>query len=290
MQSMTGFGKASVSVYPWTIDVEIKTVNNRYFDFRARIPQVLAELENEVKAICQRAFSRGRIEVSVYFRSSEANRTLIVDREYAAKVYAELKAMHDDFEMNTPISMADITGVDGVMRSEPDAFDIEEVAKPLADCVSMACEKCNEMRRAEGERIRESLVEKLGEIEGHRSHIVMRAPGIVLDEKARLERKMQELLDGHDLDPQIVANEIAVYAQKADIDEEMVRLSSHIKQFHQTLHEKKPVGKTLDFLIQEMNREVNTMSSKSNDTELTTYCIAAKTTIEQLREQIQNVE
>lgn len=287
---MTGFGKASCAVYPWTIDVEVKTVNNRYFDFRVRMPNALNALETAVKQACQLAFVRGRIEVNIAMRSSESNRTLLVDKAYAEKVHAELVALQKTLAIEKPIGLRDIVTVEGVMRSEPEEFDVEDFREATIATVTEACTHCNEMRAAEGERIGDNLLEKLETLEEVRGQIVTRAPQIVSEEQARLRRKVKELLDGRDLDETIVANEIALYAQKADIDEETVRLSSHITQFTETLKSKKPIGKTLDFLIQEMNREVNTMSSKSNDTALTKYCIEGKTIIEQLREQIQNVE
>lgn len=289
--SMTGYGKAAVQTDKFSIDVEIKTVNNRYLDIHTKLPSILNFAEATVNKTVKEKLKRGRCDISIYFKKLNSGNSLTINKDALKHLYEEFKAFQEESGYDVQIPMESFIRLDGVVEKNIEELDEDEINEYLEKTLDEAIEKLLKMRLSEGERLVNNIEEKLNEIEVNLIKTAKRAPELVEEEHQRLRKNIEKLLEGIEtVDENIIANEIALYAQKADIDEEIIRLGSHIEEFRKVLKTDDAIGKTLDFIVQEMNREVNTMSSKSNDTILTNICVSQKTIIEQVREQIQNLE
>lgn len=289
--SMTGYGKSAVQTDKFSIDVEIKTVNNRYLDIHTKLPSILNFAEATVNKTVKEKLKRGRCDISIYFKKLNSGNSLTINKDALKHLYEEFKAFQEESGYDVQIPMESFIRLDGVVEKNIEELDEDEINEYLEKTLDEAIEKLLKMRLSEGERLVNNIEEKLNEIEVNLIKTAKRAPELVEEEHQRLRKNIEKLLEGIEtVDENIIANEIALYAQKADIDEEIIRLGSHIEEFRKVLKTDDAIGKTLDFIVQEMNREVNTMSSKSNDTILTNICVSQKTIIEQVREQIQNLE
>lgn len=289
--SMTGYGKSAVQTDKFSIDVEIKTVNNRYLDIHTKLPSILNFAESTVNKTVKEKLKRGRCDISIYFKKLNSGNSLTINKDALKHLYEEFKAFQEESGYAVQIPMESFIRLDGVVEKNIEELDEDEINEYLEKTLDEAIEKLLKMRLSEGERLVNNIEEKLNEIEVNLIKTAKRAPELVEEEHQRLRKNIEKLLEGIEtVDENIIANEIALYAQKADIDEEIIRLGSHIEEFRKVLKTDDAIGKTLDFIVQEMNREVNTMSSKSNDTILTNICVSQKTIIEQVREQIQNLE
>lgn len=291
LQSMTGYGKAAKETDRWLIEVEVRSMNNRYLDARVKVPSMLAFAEIPVRNRISERLSRGRVELAVYVQSAEMTPQIDLRIDVLARLQKQANEACQRLGMTDTVMLSDLLSVDGVLERTKPVADEEPLLQDLLSVEDQALERLCAMRRAEGERLAQSLKEKCDQLETHLTAVRQRAPELVQDEFQRMKVNVARLLENAaHVDETVLANDIALYAQKSDIDEEMVRLASHLKEFAKLLDSDRAVGKTLDFLIQEMNREVNTMSSKSNDIVLTNSCVEMKALIEQLREQIQNIE
>lgn len=289
--SMTGYGKSAVQTDKFSIDVEIKTVNNRYLDIHTKLPSILNFAEATVNKTVKEKLKRGRCDISIYFKKLNSGNSLTINKDALKHLYEEFKAFQEESGYDVQIPMESFIRLDGVVEKNIEELDEDEINEYLEKTLDEAIEKLLKMRLSEGKRLVNNIEEKLNEIEVNLIKTAKRAPELVEEEHQRLRKNIEKLLEGIEtVDENIIANEIALYAQKADIDEEIIRLGSHIEEFRKVLKTDDAIGKTLDFIVQEMNREVNTMSSKSNDTILTNICVSQKTIIEQVREQIQNLE
>ncbi|MDY3051826.1 MAG: YicC/YloC family endoribonuclease [Ndongobacter sp.] len=291
LQSMTGYGKAAKKTDRWLIEVEVRSVNNRYLDTRVKVPSMLAFAEIPVRNRISERLSRGRVELAVFVQSAEMTPQIDLRIDVLERLQRQAEEARVRLGMTGTVTLSDLLSIDGVLERTKPVTDEEQLLQDLLSVEDQALEHLCAMRRAEGERLAQSLKEKCARLETHLAAVRQRAPELVQDEFQRMKANVARLLENAaHVDEAVLANDIALYAQKSDIDEEMVRLASHLREFAKLLESSRAVGKTLDFLIQEMNREVNTMSSKSNDIALTNSCVEMKALIEQLREQIQNIE
>ena len=291
MFSMTGYGKGEYKEGGIELTVEIKTVNNRYLDVSVKSPKSFNAYEETVRSLVRGSLSRGHADVFVGFndRREQAGR-LTVD-ENAARAYVQaaerLKELFpgiaDDLTLTALLRGAD------VIRTEEDAADDEQVLAALTAALSAALEKLNAMRAREGEKLAADMLARMDTIETLVEEIAARAPCVAENYRAKLFERMREVLADAPVDEARLLSEAAVFADKCNIDEELTRLRSHISQFRAVCREER-VGRKLDFLVQEFNREANTICSKSNDLAVTNAALALKNEIEKIREQVQNIE
>lgn len=294
MHSMTGYGKAALSQGSLRLEGEISTVNNRFLDLYIHLPDPLRFLEPVLRKEVEGRIHRGRVNVTLTDLSQSLEAEYQVNKDALFQIAKDLEDFTEEFissQGGPMLRLDELVKLPGVMVPTLPTID-EETWQTLAmSVVDRALDQVEDLREGEGERLKENLLEKLNSLSDLVSQIDERAPKLVLEEKDRLNKRVEELLSANTpLDEGRLENELAIFAQKAAIDEEIVRLKSHIKSFDETLHKDGPVGKTLDFIIQEMNREVNTIGSKSNDESIRSWTIQGKTRIEEIREQIQNVE
>ena len=291
MFSMTGYGKGEYKEGGIELTVEIKTVNNRYLDVSVKSPKSFNAYEEAVRSLVRGSLSRGHADVFIGFNDRrEQARRLTVD-ENAARAYVQaaerLKELFpgiaDDLTLTALLRGAD------VIRTEEGAADDEQVFAALTAALSAALEKLNAMRAREGEKLAADMLARMDTIETLVGEIAARAPCVAENYRAKLFERMREVLADAPVDEARLLSEAAVFADKCNIDEELTRLRSHISQFRAVCREER-VGRKLDFLVQEFNREANTVCSKSNDLAVTNAALALKNEIEKIREQVQNIE
>ncbi len=289
---MTGFGNAEIEREGRRLSVEIRMVNNRYLDLAIRCPHSLAVYESDFRTLLKDRLTRGHADVYIRYdnlrsdsRSVEVDEGLVTAYLKAAETISGAHEMRNDLGVSTLLRFPDVLKI---TESEDDE---EQIRSLIADVVNLAVDHLIEMRTREGRKIAEDLAEKLETIRAHRETILERAPMVVVEYRDKLKARIEELLSGTaELDEAKLANEVAHFADRCAIDEELVRLGSHISQMEHMLTEEGAVGKKMDFLIQEFNREVNTICSKSNDVAITQAGLALKNEIEKMREQVQNIE
>ena len=304
--SMTGYGTGTAGDGSLAITVEIRTVNHRFLDPRIRVPREYQFLENEAVSILRGALDRGRVDVSVMVNNPEAD-AFQVDYELARGYLSAVNRLNVEYASlygehgKTPVpDMVRLLGLPGILRNNDEAAlknsdgDAEKITKLLKESLQAALESVLAMRRREGEALRNDMLQNLAAIEnsvGEIRQLSQNAPAEYLEKlRIRLDRLLSQSGAQGGLDPQRLAGEAAILADKCDISEELARLSSHIEQYHALLDADEKTGKKLDFLLQEMQREANTILSKSDNLEITRHGISIKTDIEKLREQVQNVE
>ena len=289
--SMTGFGRAGVLIDGRELTVELKSVNHRYLDLSFRMPRHISFLEDEIRRILTLRLTRGHVDVFVTYRNSrEDARTAVFDaallKAYiaAANECAEVFALKNDLTVTSALRLPDV--MDVVEADE----DREAVLELLRTALDKACTELTEMRRIEGERLCADLLSRLDTVLALRAKIEARAPLVVEDYKNRLKERISVILDNTEVDETRLAQEVAFFADKANIDEELVRLRSHVCAARELLENGEAVGRKMDFIVQEMNREFNTIGSKANDKDITALVIEGKAEIEKIREQVQNLE
>ena len=291
IRSMTGYGRGQQLLHGRSITVEIRSVNHRYFEFSCRTPRGCAFLEDRLKRTLQQAISRGKVEVSLTLQTVESRGGAVaVDHALAGQYLTALRALAaeygltDDLTLSTVARLPDLSTV---CRGEEDA---EELAADVLSVLQEALDRFVAMREAEGERLRADVLSRLFTLEEHLAFVEERSPQTVAEYRARLTAKLNELLGGAVADEARILTEAAIVADRLAVDEETVRLHSHIAQLRGILDCAEPVGRKLDFLVQEMNRETNTIGSKCSDTAIAGHVVEMKSEIEKIREQIQNIE
>ncbi len=291
MFSMTGFGKGEYKADGIEISVEVKTVNNRYLDVAIKSPKIFNAYEEIIRSAVRERITRGHLDVFVnYIDKRERPKSLYVDAGAASGYYAAAKKLKDLFP-----GLADDFTLTALMRS-PDVVRQEEtqgadeaLLNALQAALCKALDNLNAMRKKEGEKLSDDMLSRMDAVEKLVDEISARAPLVAAQYKSKLEERMKEILNGAAYDEARLLTEVAVFTDKANIDEELTRLRSHIAQFRNICREER-VGRKLDFLVQEFNRECNTVCSKSNDLKVTDCGLALKNEIEKIREQVQNVE
>lgn len=291
IRSMTGYGRGEVLKGGKSFSVEIKTLNHRFSDISIKIPKQISFLEERVRETVNREISRGKIEVCiVYEDAGEKERNIRLDESLAETYIKALEIIRDKFNVKDDITVSLVAKFPDVIKIEDAEEDEEELWTLLKEALGTAIEAVIKMRENEGKKLEDSLLSKLELIEGKLNEIKKRAPEVVKEYKRKLESRIKELLEQNLPDESRLAMEVALFADKCSIDEEIVRLESHIDQMNDLLEKGSPVGKKLDFLIQEMNREVNTIGAKASDLDITRCVVELKSEIEKLREQVQNIE
>lgn len=291
MNSMTGYGKFTVAESDRQITVEIKSVNNRYLDINCRIPKALSAVEDTIKRTIKKYLRRGSVDVFFnYENNSPQGKRIIVDGILADAYIEASKKLAAEYGIENDFSVTDLMRTQEVIKIDSEAED-EQLLKTLAEkCTEGAVKELNRMRATEGKTIADDLAKIVANIGEALSKAEQRAPKVVEEYSQKLRAKITELLSGVEIDEARLLNETAFFADKADINEEISRLHSHIAQFTSALSSDQPQGRNLDFISQEMGREINTMGSKSNDTELTNLVVYMKNELEKIKEQIRNVE
>lgn len=291
MNSMTGYGKGTAARDGRELTVELKSVNHRFLDVSMRLPRILSCIEDPLRAAIAKRLSRGHVDVFVNYRNLRSDaKTVRVD---ATLLWAYVKAAN---EANETLHLPNDLTLSGVLRL-PDVTEIVPADEDTDALVALAVEAANlaldgliEMRKAEGERLKAALALGVDAMDAYREQILARAPFVAEDYRRKLNERIESVLNDTEIDRARLATEVALFADRCCIDEELVRLKSHIAQFRAYLDAAEPVGRNMDFIVQEMNRECNTIGSKANDAALTKAVLGCKAEIEKLREQIQNVE
>ena len=292
IKSMTGYGRAREERNKRDITVEVRSVNNRYLDCTVKMPRMYAFAEDAVKKHVQQAVSRGKVDVFITVDTTAADVSQVeVNRPLAAQYAAALG------------ELAEICGVEGYQAAPetlarfPDVLtvtkadeDLETVSADLCAVLDEALAGYNEMRATEGRKLAEDIAGRLDTITAYTARVEERSPQTVAEYRAKLTARMEEVLQSTAIDPQRILMEAAVYADKVAVDEETVRLRSHVSQLRTMLEAEEPMGRKMDFLIQEVNREANTIGSKCNDVSIAQVVVGLKAEVEKMREQVQNVE
>ncbi len=289
--SMTGFGKAKREDESWMIDCEVKTVNNRYLDLKIKGPSMISSLEKDIQDLAKEYFQRGRVEIAIRIQALKLTHSVHFNSELFQVLLDEFAALKEKTAYKGDFTFDQFLQMDEAVIYEKEDLDEEALWEVLKSVLEESFKQVNELRANEGAKLANDLSIKMDDLTGILQMIETRSPQLVEDEHLRLKDKVSKLIEGKvEIDEAILATELAVLAQKSDIDEEVVRLHSHIGAFKDSLVSNKAIGKTLDFIIQEMNREVNTIGSKSNDFDIRKNCVDLKSIIEQMREQVQNIE
>ncbi len=291
IKSMTGFGRAMFDDEKRSFLVEMRAVNHRYLDMNIRMPKSLMPLEDRVRKLISRYISRGKIDVFITYRNYAREDTAVRSNHNLAKGYMDiLRSLGDEFSLKDDISVSLLARFPDVVFTEEKEENIDEIWNLLEKAVEGASIKLLEMKTVEGESLKTDMLSKAAEIARMVEIVREKDRKVIPLYKERLEKRIGELLDTVPVDESRLALEIALYTDKSSIDEEITRLLSHMEQLEKFLDEKEPVGRKLDFLAQEMNREANTMASKSVDIEITNIVLLIKNEIEKIREQMQNIE
>ena len=290
MKSMTGFGRASLESNGKNYIIEIKTVNNKYSDITVKSPKRLSFMEDKIRKQIANRITRGKVEVSVsFFDFSNKSKNVVLNKEIAKEYIKQLREIADENNLSENISVVEIAKLPDILNSI-DSDNDEEIAGEALKCLNMALDSLIEMRKAEGENIKQDLLVRIERVQNLVDKIAENSKGIVEEYVSKLEKRVKEILKTDVVDENRIAQEAVIYADKTSIEEELTRLNSHIVQFKELVNENETIGKKLDFIIQEMNRETNTIGSKANNLEITNGVIDIKTELEDIREQIQNIE
>lgn len=291
LRSMTGYGRAEQTIDGRDILVEIKAVNHRYFEFGARVPRAYTYLEEKLKSLLSGQVSRGKIDVTVSIYTRDGTDAQVQVNLELARGYTEaLRSTTCELELKDDLTLSTIarfTDIFLVTKTAEDESTIWDCVKTVA---TSALNSFVEMRKNEGTRMLADISARLKEIETQVSNVELIAPKSVSEYKERLTNKIKEIINSKAVDEQRLLTEVALFAEKIAVDEETVRLRSHLKQLETLLDAEEPIGRKLDFLVQEINREVNTIGSKCQNLEVTATVVEMKSEIEKIREQIQNIE
>ncbi|MBS5660281.1 MAG: YicC family protein [Clostridiales bacterium] len=291
ISSMTGYGRAQEVIGNKDITVEIKGINHRFFEFIARVPRTYGYIEERIKSVLQSSISRGKVEVSVAIYNVDTPDSEVAVNVELAKNYLEtLRASAAELNIADDLKLSHLLQLNDVFTIRKKADDEEAVLSAVEEVTGKAVNSFVAMRRTEGSKLKEDLLSRIVSIENAVGVIEEKASQMADDYRERLFQKLTEILHDKNIDEQRVLTEAAIFAEKVAVDEETVRLRSHISQFRQLLEIPEPVGRKLDFLIQEFNRETNTIGSKVQNVEITKIVVDIKSDIEKIREQIQNIE
>lgn len=291
IKSMTGFGRAEVVTNERRITVELKSVNHRYLDMNIKMPKKLSFFEGAIRNLMKTYMQRGKVDVFITYEDYTLNRAALkYNRELAKEYLGYLHEMEEEFGLENDIRVSTLSRYPEVFTMEEQSIDEDELWGCLEGPLREACEKFVETRTREGENLKNDLLGKLDGLDNKVQQIEARAPEIVNAYREKLEQKVHELLEDSQIDDSRIAAEVVLFSDKICNDEETVRLRSHIREMRKNLLESEGIGRKLDFMAQEMNREANTILSKANDLETSNIAIDLKTEIEKIREQIQNIE
>ena len=290
IKSMTGYGKYNLSINSREYQVEIKTVNHKYIDTSIRMPRCLSSLEEDVRKEIASNLKRGKVEVSINFENHGKNiNNIVINTELAKDYIRSLKKLADEEGLESNIEVTEITKLPDVLTIKEN-LDNDEIKKELLQVVQDAVNQLIEMRKKEGQKISVVILEKIDKINSKILDISSLSIGLIDEYIVKLEKRIKELLKTDDIDKSRLMQEVVIFADKCSVEEEVTRLKSHIEQLKELINSDGATGKKMDFLIQEMNREINTIGSKANNLDITNNVVEVKTIIEDIREQIQNIE
>ncbi len=291
MYSMTGYGRGMASKEGRELTIELKSVNNRFLDIGMKLPRQLSFLEDSLRKLLNDALSRGHVDVFVNYRNLRSDAKTVRVDEALLKAYlasaresAQDLGLTDDLTLSRALTLPDVTTI---LPADEDQQALADLGR---EAMTMAIENLKAMRLKEGERLKLDLSARMDAMTGFAAAIEKRAPAVAEEYRTKLTARIEEMLGETEVDRSRLATEVAIFADRAAIDEEIVRLNTHLIHFRELLAAGEPVGRKMDFLVQEMNRECNTIGSKANDAELTSIVLLCKAEIEKLREQIQNIE
>ena len=291
IRSMTGYGAAKGTSGKLEISIEVKSVNNRYLDSTIKLPRVFNAFEESLKKIVHGAISRGKVDVYILIDSSKADDIEIKINRPLVEAYAgALRTIALENGLSTDIRISDLTRFPDILQAEKREVDTEKLCADISSVLEMALTDLNEMRKREGEKLGRDISARLDEIEKLTVNAAEISPKSVQEYRKKLEMRMSEVLQTANIDEARILTEAALFADRVVINEEIVRLRSHISQLRELITSDEPVGRKIDFLVQEFNREANTIGSKGNDTEMSKVIVDLKAEIEKIREQAQNIE
>ncbi|WHY68658.1 YicC/YloC family endoribonuclease [Neobacillus sp. SuZ13] len=288
--SMTGFGRAKAESDLFSVNVEIKTVNHRFCEMNIRMPRQLLKIEDRLKKKLSQYIRRGRVEVYVSLEGEgSVTRKVHVDWKLLDEYSQIINQVHEKYNVEGIVTLQDLLSRSELLHIEESEIGNDELEKLVLEATEEAANLLKQMRLAEGDELKKDLLAILSQLEFNVIELQKFAPLVVQSYKERLTKRMEEFVNGQ-LDETRILTEVAVFADKADISEEITRLKSHIQQFLHTLQSMEPIGRKLDFIVQEMNREANTIGSKANDSNIAKQVVDIKSLLEKLKEQVQNIE
>lgn len=291
IKSMTGFGQGEASDGQCYVRVEIKSVNHRYLDLFLRVPKQYNQLEEPLRLTISSRIARGRLEVAVFVEEfQEKERSVQINKPLLQGYLVALESMKAEIGSSEPIRLEQVLALPNLFNVEEQELDWDSLQGALVEATNKALDGLEAMREIEGKRLAEDMLEKVLLVEKSAQEVAKIAPQGVIDYRNRLKERLRDLLDGTTITEERFLGEVAIFADRCSIDEELVRLTSHIQQLRESFRSKQPIGRKLDFLIQEMNREVNTIGSKGNNVQIASLVVEMKSELEKLREQIQNIE
>ena len=292
IKSMTGFAQLVFSDKDLQITLAVRTYNNRFLDMNVRLSNAFYPLEDRIKTYIASRILRGRVEISIQLASQEKlrNENIALNWPLARAYFGLLTELKETFKISGPVELADLLSFKDVVLYQEAAIPEEALWRKLAPPLKKVFDSLQKMRTDEGKNLGEDLQRRLKTIQKETHRVSQRVPLVVEAYQSRLKDRLQKLAKGVDVDPARVAQEVVVMADRSDVSEELVRLGSHVKLFNALFKEDQPVGKKMEFLLQEMNREVNTIGSKSMDSEISHLVVSIKAELEKLREQVQNIE
>ena len=291
IKSMTGFGRCEIQKGSRKFTVELKSVNHRYLDVNIRMPKKLNFFETAIRTLLKSYANRGKVDIFITYEDlSQSQVSVKYNAALAAEYLRYLRQMEEEFGLENDVRVSTLSRYPEVFTMEEQSEDEEELWNGLKEALEGAFGQFVETRKAEGENLKKDILSKLDFLGTEIVFVEERSPQIVAEYRAKLEEKMKELLADTQIEDSRIAAEVILFADKICTDEEVVRLKSHIRHMRATLEEKEGIGRKLDFIAQEMNREANTILSKANDLEVSDHAITLKTEIEKIREQIQNIE
>ncbi|MEE0866533.1 MAG: YicC/YloC family endoribonuclease [Clostridia bacterium] len=290
IKSMTGYGRGNISKNEREYQIEIKSVNHRYLDISVKMPRQLSYLEDTIKKEISNKVKRGKIDVFITFNNNSLEgRTIKINTELAHAYIEELKKLAEKEKILSDIQVTEISKYPDVLNIQNEQDD-DKIKEEVIEVLNDAIDNFISMRQTEGSKISEDLLKRLDYIQAKVNEISKFSTGLIEEYVVKLETRIKEILKDQEIDKQRLAQEVVIYADKCSVEEEITRLNSHILQFKNLLSSDEAVGKKLDFIVQEMNRETNTIGSKANNLDITNRVIDLKTEIENIREQIQNIE
>ncbi|QNL45603.1 YicC family protein [Oscillibacter hominis] len=291
IKSMTGYGRARQTWNQRDITVEVRSVNNRYLDCTVKMPRIYTFAEDAIRSRVQKAISRGKVDVYISVDATAADTAVVsVNQGLAAGYFRALKELQDTFHLEGELSSAVLAKFPDVLSVTKADEDMETVTEDLCAVLDEALGSYNAMRATEGEKLAADIGGRLANIEALTAQVEERSPQTVAEYRQKLTARMQEVLQNTNIDEQRILTEAAIYADKIAVDEETVRLRSHVSQLRGMLLSNEPMGRKMDFLIQEVNRESNTIGSKCNDITIAQVVVSLKAEVEKIREQVQNIE
>jgi len=288
---MTGFGRQQASWQDGSVTVEVRSVNHRFLEIACRLPRTLNHLEETIKKAVQQVCTRGRIDLTITVQSGKGrSHTVTVDQGLAKQYHQALRTLKKTLKLGGSIDVGLIAGQRDVVSISDQPVEDRKLSKLAQQQAVRALDGLSAMRKREGEALAKDMLMRLDAIRERKTIVGAMAPRVVQAEFDRMRTRVEKLMGGEPPDASRLLQELAIYADRGDIAEEIVRLDSHMVQFEQTLNRSESIGKTLDFLLQEMGREVNTIGSKANDAEIAGHVVHMKAELERIREQVQNVE